>query len=340
MKYFLQREGRSFGPYSFDDLKRYQSEGRIGPEDKIRPEDSENWVLQTEFFNPPATPAPQVSPAPVFMPPAPAPAPAPAPTPTPAPNPFAAPTDANPVWTPPAPAPQANPFAPSGATSSNPFSAPPTGGFGAPPAQQGFGAPPASPGFGAPPAQQGFGAPPANSGFGGPPASPGFGAPAPGGFAPAPNPAASGAWPAPPDMQWYLVLIITMVCGFFGLYWFYTQMVFVKKLDPASKAMKMIFGGWGLAIGGVLIGAILGAALSDSALALIPILLTMVCYLGGIIAIILGVFNMRASIEKHYNTVENIGLKLSPVMTFFFNMYYFQYHFARIAEWKKTGRLA
>jgi hypothetical protein len=340
MKYFLQREGRSFGPYSFDDLKRYQSEGRIGPEDKIRPEDSENWVLQTEFFNPPAAPAPQVSPAPVFMPPAPAPAPAPAPTPTPAPNPFAAPTDANPVWTPPAPAPQANPFAPSGATSSNPFSAPPTGGFGAPPAQQGFGAPPASPGFGAPPAQQGFGAPPANSGFGGPPASPGFGAPAPGGFAPAPNPAASGAWPAPPDMQWYLVLIITMVCGFFGLYWFYTQMAFVKKLDPASKAMKMIFGGWGLAIGGVLIGAILGAALSDSALALIPILLTMVCYLGGIIAIILGVFNMRASIEKHYNTVENIGLKLSPVMTFFFNMYYFQYHFARIAEWKKTGRLA
>jgi hypothetical protein len=49
---------------------------------------------------------------------------------------------------------------------------------------------------------------------------------------------------------------------------------------------------------------------------------------------------MRTSIERHYNTVENIGLKLSPVMTFFFNLYYFQYHFARIAEWKKTGRLA
>ena len=346
MKYFLQREGRSFGPYSFDDLKRYQSEGRIGPEDKIRQEDSENWVPQTEFFNPPSAPAPQVAPAPVFMPPAPTSAPAPAA------NPFAAPTDANPVWTPPtpAPAPQANPFAPSGATASNPFSAPPASpGFGAPPAGGGFGAPPASPGFGGPPAAGGFGAPPASPGFGGPPAGGGFGAPpagggfgapAAGGFAPAPNPAASGAWPSPPDMQWYLVLIISMVCGFFALYWFYTQMAFVKKLDPASKAMKMIFGGWAIAFGGVLIGAILGAALSDSALAVVPMLLTLVCYLGGIISVILGVFNMRTSIERHYNTVENIGLKLSPVMTFFFNLYYFQYHFARIAEWKKTGRLA
>ncbi len=340
MKYFLQREGRSFGPYSFDDLKRYQSEGRIGPEDKIRPEDSENWVTQTEFFNPPAAPAPQASPAPVFMPPAPAPTPTPAPAPTPAPNPFAAPTDANPVWTPPAPAPQANPFAPSGATSNNPFSAPPTGGFGAPPAQQGFGGPPASQGFGAPPANPGFGAPPANSGFGGPPASPGFGAPAPGGFAPAPNPAASGAWPAPPEMQWYIVLILSIVtCYLFLLYWIYNQTQFVKKLDPASKGITFYLGGIGLTIGGAILSGILTVAVNES-LIFVPALIGMICNLGGTVLIILGHFNIRASLERHYNTVENIGLKLSPIMTFFFNIFYFQYHFARIAEWKKTGRLA
>jgi hypothetical protein len=309
MKYFLQREGRSFGPYSFDDLKRYQSEGRIGPDDKIRAEDSERWVSQTEFFNPPPAAAPQIAPLPVFTPPA-APTPAPAPAPTPAANPFAGPTEANPVWSQPA-APAQNPFAPPGATP-NPFGAPPA---------------------------QGFGQATQNVGFGGaPPQNPGFGAPAPGGFAP--SPAGSAGWPAPPDMQWWLVLIITAVCGFFGLYWFYTQMVFVKKLDPASKAMKMIFGGWALLFGGVLVGAILGAILGDSSLAVIPALLGVVCYLGGLVSVILGIFNMRASIERHYNTTENIGLKLSPVMTFFFNMYYFQYHFARIAEWKKTGRLA
>lgn len=316
MKYFLQREGRSFGPYSFDDLKRYQSEGRIGPDDKIRAEDSEQWVAQTEFFNPP-TPLPAALPVPVFMPPPAA--------PTQAPNPFASPTDANPVWNPPSPPQQQPPM------QSNPFAAPGAAAnpFGAPPAQGGFGGPPASSGFGGPPpGQQGFGGPP-QQGFGGPPTGGGF----------TPNPAASGAWPTPPEMQWWLVLLIGIFCGFFILFWFYTQLVFVKKIDPQSKAMKMILGGWGLLFGGVIVGAILGAVV-DSSLAIIPILVGMICYLGGIILAILGVFNMRASIERHYNTTENIGLKLSPVMTFFFNIYYFQYHFSRIAEWKKTGRLA
>ncbi len=304
MKYFLQREGRSFGPYSVDDLKRYQGEGRIGPEDKIRAEDSEQWVAQTDFFNPPA-PMPQAPAAPVFMPP-PAPVFMPPPaTPSQAPNPFASPTDANPVWNPPTPPQQQPPM------QSNPFAAP------------GAAANP----FGAP-TQQGFGGAP-TQGFGGPPAGGGF----------APNPAASGAWPSPPEMQWWLVLLIGVFCGFFVLYWFYTQLVFVKKIDPQSKAMKMILGGWGLLFGGVITAALLGAILGDS-MAIIAGLLGMVCYLGGIILAILGIFNMRTSIERHYNTVENIGLKLSPVMTFFFNIYYFQYHFSRIAEWKKTGRLA
>ena len=316
MKYFLQREGRSFGPYSFDDLKRYQSEGRIGPDDKVRAEDSEQWVAQTDFFNPSA-PLSAAVPVPVFMPPPAA--------PTQAPSPFASPTDANPVWNPPSPPQQQQPM------QSNPFGAPGAAAnpFGAPPQQGGFGGPPASPGFGGPPAgQQGFGGPPQH-GFGGPPTGGGF----------APNPAASGAWPTPPEMQWWLVLLIGIFCGFFVLFWFYTQLVFVKKIDPQSKAMKMILGGWGLLFGGMIVAAILGAAVNQS-LAIIPILVGMVCYLGGIILAILGIFDMRASIERHYNTVENIGLKLSPVMTFFFNIYYFQYHFSRIAEWKKTGRLA
>jgi hypothetical protein len=60
---------------------------------------------------------------------------------------------------------------------------------------------------------------------------------------------------------------------------------------------------------------------------------------GGVCGLI-GMFNMRRSIENYYNTVEPIGLKLSGVMTFFFNIVYFQYHFSRIAAWKTTGRLS
>ena len=54
---------------------------------------------------------------------------------------------------------------------------------------------------------------------------------------------------------------------------------------------------------------------------------------------IVGVFKMRAVLEEYYNTVEPINLRLSGVMTFFFALFYFQYHFSRIANWKKTGYL-
>jgi len=46
-------------------------------------------------------------------------------------------------------------------------------------------------------------------------------------------------------------------------------------------------------------------------------------------------FNMRSSIEDHFNTAEPIGLSLNGVLTFFFSIYYFQYHFTRINEMKR-----
>jgi hypothetical protein len=393
MKYFLQRDGRNFGPYSLDDLKRYQSEGRIGPDDLIRAEESEKWIPQTEFFNPPA--APVVAPAPMVMPPAPAPAVAPVPSPfapltPPADNPFAAPGSgagfgappaASPFVTPPAqPGFGATPAAPGfgGPPATNPFSAPPAQpGFGATPAAPGFGGPPAASPFSAPPAQPGFGATPAGpglsgtpapsgfggspagagfggspagagfggspagAGFGGSPAGAGFGGPPAGGFGAAPNPAASGAWPAPPDMKWYVVFLIGLVtCNLFLLYWIYNQCQFVKKLDSASKALTFYLAGLGIMFGGAMLSGILVVLLDDTSLQPVVTLLSPLFNLGGAVLMILGHFNLRASVERHYNTVENIGLKLSPIMTFFFNILYFQYHFSRIAEWKKTGRLA
>jgi len=44
-------------------------------------------------------------------------------------------------------------------------------------------------------------------------------------------------------------------------------------------------------------------------------------------------------LPHHYNTVGNIGLRLSSLLTFFFNILYFQHHFSRIARWKRTGIL-
>jgi len=52
------------------------------------------------------------------------------------------------------------------------------------------------------------------------------------------------------------------------------------------------------------------------------------------------IFKARSLLLEYYNTVEPINLRLSGVMTFFFNILYFQYHFTRIAEWKRTGMLS
>jgi hypothetical protein len=49
-------------------------------------------------------------------------------------------------------------------------------------------------------------------------------------------------------------------------------------------------------------------------------------------------FNMRASLEEHFNGPEPVGLSLSGVMTFFFGGLYFQYHLNRINELKRMMR--
>jgi hypothetical protein len=48
---------------------------------------------------------------------------------------------------------------------------------------------------------------------------------------------------------------------------------------------------------------------------------------------------MKNSIEEHYNTAEPTGLSLSGVMTFFFNVFYFQYHFTQINEVRRSQGL-
>jgi len=64
-----------------------------------------------------------------------------------------------------------------------------------------------------------------------------------------------------------------------------------------------------------------------------------VIFLVGFVFYEIGFFKMRRSLLAYYNTVEPIGLQLSAPMTFFFNVFYFQHHFSRIARWRHTGVL-
>ena len=62
--------------------------------------------------------------------------------------------------------------------------------------------------------------------------------------------------------------------------------------------------------------------------------------IGAWVLMFVGCFNLKSTIEEHYNTAEPIGLTLSGAITFvmaFFGLgqVYFQYHFTKINEMKR-----
>lgn len=151
----------------------------------------------------------------------------------------------------------------------------------------------------------------------------------PQGVAPQQPPVSGG--PLPPGLHWAIVLLLAFVtCGLFSFIWIFIQANFVKQIRPASQAMMFYIIGIAATLGA---GLVLPLMLRSMGMMSISWLL----YMGGIVLIIMGHFNMKASLEDYYNTVEPINLRLNGVMVFFFNVLYFQYHFTRIREWKTTG---
>lgn len=151
--------------------------------------------------------------------------------------------------------------------------------------------------------------------------------------APAPTPAAVAAaaaaqYPAPPNLHWAIVLLLALVtCGLFLWVWAIVEANWVRKVQPASKGMIL----WSFAMLLSIMQAVLSASQDETAKAIATVL-----SLVGLVLWISGSFSMKNSIEEHYNTAEPIGLELNGVMTFFFNVLYFQYHFTQINEIRRS----
>lgn len=141
--------------------------------------------------------------------------------------------------------------------------------------------------------------------------------------------------PVPTDFHWGLVLLIGVcTCGLFSYAWLIVEAAFTKKLRPASNAMLLvILGIAGFFVGGF-VGGFLGAMNHGEASPIGPLI-----NIAAFVVYIIGIFKMKSDLEDYYNSTEPINLQLSGVMTFFFNVMYFQYHLSRIAKWKKTGVL-
>src|SRR5262245_11162509 len=136
--------------------------------------------------------------------------------------------------------------------------------------------------------------------------------------APQPVPAAPAAYaapavspyPPPPNLHWAICVLLSFVtCGIFSLVWIMVEAVWVKKIQPASKAVTyfgIVIGLWLLSFVLSISGAVSAARVGhqDSSLQGIQGIIS----LGIIILWIVGAFNMRDSIEEHFNSAEPIGL--------------------------------
>jgi hypothetical protein len=134
--------------------------------------------------------------------------------------------------------------------------------------------------------------------------------------------------PLPPKLHWGLVLLFNVLTlGIFVCVWMFIQSSWIRRIDPKSNATMISAGYLGLTILAGVAGFVWGQGLAT--------LLRLAA--GGVV--IYGSFSMRRSMVEYFNTVDPIGLRMSGVMTFFFNILYCQHHMTRIAEWKITDVL-
>jgi GYF domain 2 len=143
-------------------------------------------------------------------------------------------------------------------------------------------------------------------------------------------------YPDPPNLHWALVLLIGIfTCGLFLVVWEFVQAVWMRKVNPRSNALFFYIGAAVVGFGGSFarFGLMATSGFHNQYL-ILGISTSLISFVLAELAF----FDMRRSMEEHFNGREPIGLSLSGVMTFFFGYFYFQYHFTRINELKRIAR--
>ena len=164
---------------------------------------------------------------------------------------------------------------------------------------------------------------------------------------PAAQPAQGFAYADPPNLHWGLVLLFSfLTCGFFMLVWNLVVAAWLKRVQPNANALALYLGVAGLMVAGFIIGGVASTTMmahpqsSPSLAALGPMLgLRVFLWFAMWVLKLIARYSERASLEEHFNGPEPMGLRLDPVMTFFFGGLYFQSQLNRIMEMKQAARL-
>jgi hypothetical protein len=141
---------------------------------------------------------------------------------------------------------------------------------------------------------------------------------------PAADPTPAKPAPKPPALHWAIVLVLALVTwGLFAGIWMFVHAVWVKRIDPKSKALYVLAGGLAFALFVGIISGITGGGDAGPAL---------LVRLAWIAAVLVAYFDMRAAVEVRF------GVELSGILTFFFSVFYLQYHLRLIAKGQHTPR--
>jgi hypothetical protein len=148
-------------------------------------------------------------------------------------------------------------------------------------------------------------------------------------------PGLRGDLPAPPDMPWWLAMILEVFTGFaFFIAWDIVEGFWLHRVMPRSRALWYF-------IAAALLFAVNAPAIYSTVLHNVfnaPITASTNATWIGVASFALRIvarFSMRSSLLQHFNETEPIGLKLSWWMTLLFGGLYFQYHFNRVNDGKR-----
>jgi len=150
-----------------------------------------------------------------------------------------------------------------------------------------------------------------------------------------------------PNIHWGLYWFLSWItCTLFSKVMTVVQAAWLKRVQPNSMAIVSYAAQYGILVLTIIVRSLTHTLIENQGRTAnfrfgvythqnpLVSLLNLLYF----IMIFVSRFIMRSSLEEHFNTVEPVGLRLNPVMTFFFGGIYFQYHLNKINAMKEAAR--
>ncbi len=146
-------------------------------------------------------------------------------------------------------------------------------------------------------------------------------------------------YPNPPDLPWWLALLIGIfTMGVFFQAWDIVESAWMRRVDRTSIALYLYIAECvvyvlklPLTVASILYNLGQGPPVEGGH----PLLT-----IAGIVLLLATRFTLRKELHRHFNSAEPIGLHLNWFLTLLFGGLYFQYHFNRINQLKRSLRIS